>query len=78
MSYHSHRHRDEVWTVISGEGEATVDGNSFAVREGDVIKLPSGTKHTVRAKTALKIIEVQMGREISVGDKLKVQILEET
>lgn len=58
MSYHSHRHRDEVWTVISGEGEATVDGKTFAVHEGDVIQLPSGTKHTVKAKTTLKIIEV--------------------
>ncbi len=71
MSYHSHRHRDEVWTVISGEGEAIVDGKTFAVHEGDVIKLPRGTKHTVKAKTVLKIIEVQCGREISVGDKEK-------
>ena len=71
MSYHSHRHRDEIWTVISGEGEATVAGKSFAVHEGDVIKLPRGAKHTVKAKTALKIIEVQVGREISVGDKEK-------
>ena len=73
MSYHLHRHRDEVWTVISGEGEATVDGKTFAVHEGDVIQLPSGTKHTVKAKTTLKIIEVQCGREISVGDKEKYE-----
>ena len=73
MSYHSHRHRDEVWTVISGEGEATVDGKAFAVHEGDVIQLSRGTKHTVRAKTALKIIEVQVGRDISVGDKEKYE-----
>ena len=73
MSYHLHRHRDEVWTVISGEGEATVDGKTFAVREGDVIKLPRGAKHTVKAKTALKIIEVQCGREISAGDKEKYE-----
>ena len=63
--------RDEVWTVIAGEGEATVDGKTFPVREGDVIRLPIGSKHTVRAKTALKIIEVQIGRDIDVGDKVK-------
>lgn len=74
MSYHLHRHRDEVWTVISGEGEATVDGKTFAIREGDVIRLPRGAKHTVKAKTALKIIEVQCGREISVGDKEKFEL----
>lgn len=71
MSYHSHRYRDEVWTVISGEGEATVDGKTFTVRAGDVIKLPKTSKHTVKAKSVLKIIEVQTGREISVGDKEK-------
>ena len=75
MSYHSHNHRDEVWTVISGEGEATVDGKTFAVHEGDVIKLPKGVKHTVKAKTALKIIEVQMGREIRVCDKEKSNMI---
>ena len=73
MSYHSHRHRDEVWTVISGEGEATVDGRTFAVHEGDVIKLPKGVKHIIKATTALKIIEVQCGQDISVGDKEKYE-----
>ena len=73
MSYHSHRCRDEVWTVISGEGEATVDGKTFTVRAGDVIQLPKTAKHTVKAKTVLKIIEVQTGREISVGDKDKYE-----
>ncbi len=73
MSYHSHRYRDEVWTIISGEGEATVDGKTFTVRAGDVIQLPKTAKHTVKAKTVLKIIEVQIGRDISVGDKDKYE-----
>lgn len=71
MSYHSHRYRDEVWTIISGEGEATVDGKTFTVRAGDVIQLPKASKHTVNAKTVLKIIEVQTGKDISVNDKCK-------
>lgn len=73
MSYHSHRCRDEVWTVISGEGEATVDGKTFTVRAGDVIQLPKTAKHTIKAKSVLKIIEVQIGRDISVGDKDKYE-----
>lgn len=71
MSYHSHRYRDEVWTIISGEGEATVDGKTFTVRAGDVIQLPKTAKHTVKARSVLKIIEVQTGSEISVNDKEK-------
>ena len=73
MSYHSHRCRDEVWTVISGEGVATVDGKTFTVRAGDVIQLPKTAKHTIKAKSVLKIIEVQIGRDISVGDKDKYE-----
>lgn len=75
MSYHLHHYRDEIWTVISGEGEATVDGEIFAVCEGDVIKLPRGVKHTVKSKTVLKIIEVQTGRDICVRDKEKYDLL---
>lgn len=71
MSYHSHRYRDEVWTIISGEGEATVDGKTFTVRAGDVIQLPKTAKHTVKARSVLKIIEVQTGKDISVNDKCK-------
>ena len=26
MNYHSHEHRDEVWTILSGEGRTIVDG----------------------------------------------------
>jgi mannose-1-phosphate guanylyltransferase len=37
MNYHSHSRRDEVWVVISGQGEATVDGVKRPVAPGDVI-----------------------------------------
>ena len=38
-----------------------------------IIQLPKASKHTVKAKTVLKIIEVQIGRDISVGDKDKYE-----
>lgn len=41
---------------------------------GDVISLPEGCRHTVIAETDLQIIEVQTGREINVGDKVKYPI----
>ena len=71
MNYHSHKHRDEVWTVISGEGRALIDGEERQIRTGDVIMMPAGCRHTVFADTELKIIEVQTGSEISVNDKEK-------
>ena len=71
MSYHMHNYRKEVWTVISGKGKAIVDGTAQLLRTGDVITIAAGCKHTVEAITALDIVEVQIGDEISVGDKIK-------
>ena len=71
MNYHSHQHRDEVWTVISGTGRTVVDGFQQAVHPGDVITMSAGCRHTVFADTELKLIEVQLGGEISVEDKQK-------
>ena len=71
MSYHAHLHRDEVWTVVAGDGEILVDGMSQAVRPGDVITLVAGCKHRVTARTELTLIEVQLGRDITVQDKTK-------
>lgn len=69
MKYHSHAHRDEVWTVVSGTGTAIVDGTAKEVKTGDVIQLARGCKHTIIAKTTLNIIEVQLGKDIDVKDK---------
>ncbi len=71
MQYHSHDSRDEVWTIISGTGVTVIDGVSKSVKSGDVITIKSGCKHTIIAETELKIIEVQLGKEISVNDKHK-------
>ena len=69
MNYHSHQYRDEVWVVISGEGRTIVDGMEQKVAPGDVITMQAGCRHTVLADTTLKLIEVQLGDNISVGDK---------
>lgn len=74
MSYHMHNERGEVWTVVSGKGKAIVDGMEQILRTGDVITIAAGCKHTIEAITALDIIEVQLGDEISVSDKIKFNI----
>ena len=74
LHYHSHEHRDEVWTVTNGHGRVVVDGVERNVTAGDVISLPVGCKHTVMADGRLEIIEVQLGNEISVEDKQKFEL----
>ena len=44
MNYHSHDRRDEVWTVISGQGRTIVDGMEQPVRAGDVVTIPSSPR----------------------------------
>lgn len=74
MNYHAHEYRNEVWTVIRGEGKAVIDGAECSVKAGDVLEMSAGTKHTVTATTTLEIIEVQLGRDISVHDKIKYEL----
>lgn len=71
MNYHSHKCRDEVWVVISGTGRTIVDGMEQKVRPGDVITMQAGCRHTVFADQELQLIEVQLGKEVSVHDKQK-------
>lgn len=74
MNYHSHDHRDEVWTVIQGTGRAIIGIKEQVVGVGDVITMPAGSRHTIIAETELQLIEVQIGKDISVHDKHKHEL----
>ena len=74
MNYHSHRNRDEVWVVISGKGRTVVDGMEQCVNAGDVITMSAGCRHTITAESELKLIEIQLGSNISVQDKQKFEL----
>lgn len=74
MNYHSHKNRDEVWVVLTGTGKTIVDGYEQSVKAGDVITMSAGCRHTVIADTELKLIEVQLGKEITVNDKQKFEL----
>ena len=78
MNYHSHMNRDEVWVVISGTGRTVVDGVERPVHVGDVVQMQAGCRHTVLADSELQLIEVQLGKEISVHDKQKFPLEQET
>ncbi len=71
MNYHSHSRRDEVWIIISGRGRTIIDGIEQTVCTGDVVTMQAGSRHMIIADTELRVIEVQMGKEISIYDKQK-------
>ena len=74
MSYHSHEFRDEVWTILKGQGKTIIDGMEQMVNPGDVVSMAAGCRHTIIAETELTILETQLGEEISVSDKKKYEL----
>ena len=68
ISYQIHEHRQEVWTVVDGEGIVVLDGIISNVSRGDVLTIKRGQKHAIKAVTDLQIVEVQMGDSLVEED----------
>lgn len=72
LSYQVHKMRSEIWTAIKGEGELVLDDKIRKIKPGDVISIPIGVKHGIKAITDLEIIEVQTGRELVEEDIVRI------
>ncbi|WP_199620926.1 sugar phosphate nucleotidyltransferase [Paenibacillus alkalitolerans] len=74
LSYQMHLNRSEVWTIISGSGEFMLDDNLIPVKTGDVLHIPVGSKHSMRAGAMedLEFIEVQQGTELVEEDIVRL------
>lgn len=74
LSYQFHSKRNEVWTIILGEGEVVLNGKIHSVKTGDVLQIPVGSKHGIKAITDLEFIEVQIGSELTEEDIIRVSL----
>ncbi|MFE3894661.1 MULTISPECIES: sugar phosphate nucleotidyltransferase [unclassified Priestia] len=72
LSYQLHDYRDEVWTIIKGEGEFVLNDDIRTIKTGDVIQIQAGDKHAVKAITDLEIIEVQTGSQLIEEDIVRL------
>ena len=68
ISYQLHHHRAEVWTVVSGNGIFVLDGVKRNVTRDDVLIIPKGHLHAIKAITELTFIEVQTGAPLIEED----------
>lgn len=68
ISYQRHAHRTEMWTIADGTGKLILDGVIKEIGRGDTAYIKPGTKHAIKADTALHIIEVQVGDELTEED----------
>ncbi|WP_409405004.1 sugar phosphate nucleotidyltransferase [Priestia megaterium] len=72
LSYQLHDYRDEVWTIIKGEGEFIFNNELRIVKPGDVLQIKSGDKHAIKAITDLEIIEIQTGSQLIEEDIVRL------
>ncbi|MED0823845.1 sugar phosphate nucleotidyltransferase [Bacillus pacificus] len=68
ISYQLHYKRNEVWTILQGEGEFVLNDVIFHVKAGDVLQIPERAKHGLRAISDMEIIEVQRGSQLIEED----------
>lgn len=68
LKYQEHAIRDEVWVIVDGLGDIVIDGHVRNVRRGDVVSISKGQRHSVMAVTDLRLIEVELGKELVETD----------
>ncbi|SDX65865.1 sugar phosphate nucleotidyltransferase [Paenibacillus sp. CF384] len=67
LSYRMHTYREEVWTIVNGEGEFLQNGNYMHVKAGNILHIPMKTLHTLRAVKEIEMIVVQSGQSQEVN-----------
>lgn len=72
LSYQYHHKRSEVWVIVSGQGEFILDGKLTLVKVGDILDIPVGAKHGIKAITDVELIEVQTGSELVEEDIVRL------
>ncbi|MCM3127711.1 sugar phosphate nucleotidyltransferase [Paenibacillus provencensis] len=72
LSYKLYRNKQEVWTVVKGEGEFIQNGNYMRVKSGNVLHIPSMTMHGIKAISDIELISVQTGDSAEDQDMVEV------
>jgi mannose-6-phosphate isomerase len=70
LSLQRHFRRAERWTIVAGEGVATLGRRTRKIAAGDVVRVGLQTVHRLAntGKAMLTLIEVQLGAELAESD----------
>ena len=74
-SYQYHHKRSEIWTIVKGIGEVTLNDIKYTVGTGEVVRVPVGMKHQIENNTKEDIIfiEVQYGEYFGEDDIIRIK-----
>ncbi len=67
-SYHFHKERDEIWTVLNGTGELILEGNKIALSPGKAVCIRKNQRHAVKAFRDFEYIEIHVGTKVGNED----------
>lgn len=75
LSYQYHKHRDETWVIVEGEGEVIIDDIKKLVKYGDIITIIRLQKHRVKniGDKDLIFIETQLGDSFEEEDIVRLK-----
>ncbi|GGE05001.1 phosphomannose isomerase type II C-terminal cupin domain [Psychroflexus salis] len=76
LSYQYHHKRSEVWTIVSGVGRITLNGDVQDYHAGQVIHIPQGMKHRIENPSSSEncvFIEVQLGTYFGEDDIVRIE-----
>jgi quercetin dioxygenase-like cupin family protein len=60
-SLHEHHHKnEEVWHVLEGAVELTLDGQTATLHAGQAAVIPSGTTHAAASRDGCRVIVVDL------------------
>jgi mannose-6-phosphate isomerase len=75
LSYQTHAHRAEHWTVVAGTATCEVDGTTVEVAVGGSLDIPLGAAHRIAnlRDEDLVVIEVQSGDYLGEDDIVRLE-----
>jgi mannose-6-phosphate isomerase len=75
LSYQTHEHRAEHWTVVAGRATCVIDDSVLVLRSGESVRVDIGQAHRITNEEdeVLVLIEVQLGAYCEEDDICRLQ-----
>lgn len=70
LSLQMHHHRAEEWTIVSGSGFVTLEGEKHAAKPGMIFNIPQGAWHRIESTGNQQLVfhEIQTGKILDEND----------